>query len=143
MADDAVAAERISGRGSAGVEGRAGSETAAGPGEAVSRADAEKATPARPDRRRVAEIVRDAGTDSGNFDVGRAEADAAGLVWAVLEARSFAYSGTHRWGSAGGLRQYRPPEQKPCGRGVEANFESRSQTGRHWESNAHLDIEER
>ncbi|WP_063062110.1 hypothetical protein [Nocardia sienata] len=146
VTEDAVAAERIPGHGQAGVEGRAGSETAAGPGEAQSRADAEKTTPARPDRRRVAEIVRAAGADSGNFGVGRAgraEADAAGLVWVGLEARPFPYNGTHRWVSADGLRQYRPPQQKPSGRGVEANYESRSETGRHWESNAHLEIEER
>ncbi|WP_063062112.1 hypothetical protein [Nocardia sienata] len=146
VAEDAAGAERIPRGGPVGTEGRAGAEAAAGHGAATPRADNEHTTPARPDRRRVAEIVRDAGADSGNFGVGRAgraEADAAGLAWVGLEARPFPYGGTQGWVSADGLRQYRPPQRKSIERGVQANYESRSDTRRHWESNAHLEIEER
>ena len=105
-----------------------------------------KRTPARPDRQRVVEIVRSARSRGGNYGIGtagRAEADAAGLAWVGSEPRRLPYGAGHRWVSSDGLRQYRPPQQKPSGRGVEANYESRSATARHWESNAHLEIEER
>ncbi|MGW1738520.1 hypothetical protein ACWCPQ_06865 [Nocardia sp. NPDC001965] len=105
-----------------------------------------KRTSARPDRQRVVEIVRSARSRGGNFGIGRArraEADAAGLAWVGVEPRRLPYGDGHRWVSGDGLRQYRPPQQKPSGRGVEANYESRSATARHWESNAHLEIEER
>ncbi|WP_156426259.1 hypothetical protein [Nocardia jinanensis] len=101
-------------------------------------------TSARPDRRRVVAIVRSAGSHGGNFGIGRAgrpEADAAGLAWVGAEPRRLPYGDAYRWVSADGLRQYRPPQQKPSGRGVEANYESRSAAARHWESNAHLEIE--
>lgn len=146
VAEDAGGAERIPRGGPVGAEVRAGAEAVAGHGAATPRADNERTTPARPDRRRVAEIARAAGADSGNFGVGRAgraEADAAGLVWVGLGARPFPYGGTQGWVSADGLRQYRPPQRKSIERGVQANYESRSDTRRHWESNAHLDIEER
>lgn len=102
--------------------------------------------PIFPDRRKVAGIVHDARSRTGNFGIGtagRAEADAAGLVWTGTDARRLPYGNTYRLVSRDGLRQYRPPQQKPSGRAVEANFEQRSDTGRHWESNAHLQIEER
>ncbi|MFI2230483.1 hypothetical protein [Nocardia testacea] len=146
VAGDAAGAERIPGGGSAGAEGRAGAESATGSGAAEPPASAARATPARPDRRRVVQIVHSAGARVGNFGIGqagRAEADAAGLAWVGAGARRLPYGGTHRWISEDGLRQYRPPQQKPSGRGVEANYEARSETGRHWESNAHLEIGER
>lgn len=102
--------------------------------------------PIFPDRQKVAQIVHGAHTQSGNFDIGRAgrtEADAAGLAWVGLDARRLPYGETYRLVSKDGLRQYRPPQQKPSGRGVEANYERRSDTHRHWEANAHLVIEER
>ncbi|MFQ6227209.1 hypothetical protein [Nocardia sp. NPDC002869] len=145
VAEDAAGAGRISGSGPPAAGERAGADAAARDAAANPRADAEKPTPARPDRRRVVEIVHRAGTGAGNFGIGRAgwaEADAAGLAWVGAEARRLPYGNTHRWVSEDGLRQYRPPQQKPSGRGVEANYESRSETGRHWESNAHLEIGE-
>lgn len=99
-----------------------------------------------PDRQKVAEIVRSAHARSGNFGIGRAgraEAEAAGLAWVGLDARRLPYGETYRLVSMDGLRQYRPPQQKPSGRAVEANYERRSDTDRHWEANAHLVIEER
>lgn len=99
-----------------------------------------------PDRRKVVEIVRSACARSGNFGIGRAdraEAEAAGLAWVGLGARRLPYGDTYRLVSKDGLRQFRPPQQKPSGRGVEANYEQRSETSRHWEANAHLIIEER
>ncbi|MET8796698.1 hypothetical protein ABZV91_09630 [Nocardia sp. NPDC004568] len=143
VAGDAAGAERIPGVGPAGVEGKVGAES--GSGAAMPRVDGEKATPARPNRPRVVRILHSAGAGTGNFGIGRAaraEADAAGLAWVGTGAKRLPYGGTHRWVSEDGLRQYRPPQQKPSGRGVEANYESRSDTGRHWESNAHLEIEE-
>lgn len=145
VAADGAGAERMPGSGPAAA-GRAEAEVTDGDAVAIPRADAEKPAPARPDRRRVVEIVRSAGAGAGNFGIGRAgraEADAAGLAWVGAEAGRLPYGSTHRWVSDDGLRQYRPPRQKPSGRGVEANYESRSETGRHWESNAHLEIEER
>jgi hypothetical protein len=146
VVEDAAGAERIPGSGPVAADGRAGAKTATGDAVATPHADAEKPTPARPDRQRVVEIVHRAGAGTGNFGIGRAgraEADAAGLAWVGAEAGRLPYGGTHRWVSADGLRQYRPPQQKPSGRGVEANYESRSAAGRHWESNAHLEIGER
>lgn len=102
--------------------------------------------PIFPDRQKVAEIVRSGGEQSGNFGVGRAnqaEADAAGLAWVGADARSLPYNETYRLVSKDGLSQYRPPQQKPAGRGVQANYEWRSDPNRHWEGNAHLNIEER
>ncbi|WP_063126297.1 hypothetical protein [Nocardia fusca] len=145
VAEDAAGAGRIPGDGPAAAGRRAGAEATGGGAAAIPRGDGEKPAPARPDRRRVVEIVHRAGTGAGNFGIGRAgwaEADAAGLAWVGAEARRLPYGNTHRWVSEDGLRQYRPPQQKPSGRGVEANYESRSETGRHWESNAHLEVEE-
>ncbi|RMI28986.1 hypothetical protein [Nocardia stercoris] len=102
--------------------------------------------PIFPDRQNVAKIVHSAGARRGNFGIGeggRAEADAAGLAWVGVDARRLPYGDTYRLVSKDGLRQYRPPQQKPSGRGVEANYEWRSESGRHWESNAHLVIQER
>lgn len=48
--------------------------------------------------------------------------------------------------SADGLRQYRPPSNKPNSQyaktGVQANFERRfeGQTSKQWQSNGHLNI---
>ncbi|MFE7798465.1 hypothetical protein [Nocardia sp. NPDC057440] len=108
--------------------------------------------PGFPDRQKVVEIVRSAGAQKGNFDIGRAsraEADAAGLAWVGVDARRLPYGETYRLVSKDGLLQYRPPQQKPSGRRVQANYEWRSSTTghwagstRHWEGNAHLDIEE-
>ncbi|WP_459546803.1 hypothetical protein [Nocardia sp. X0981] len=106
---------------------------------------AEGKEPLVPLGRKVVDIVRNAGAGRGNFGIGRArraEADAAGLVWVGFDAHRRPYADTYRWVSKDGLRQYRPPQQKPSGRGVEANFEARSRTSRHWESNAHLEIAE-
>ncbi|MEU7767187.1 hypothetical protein AB0B25_18920 [Nocardia sp. NPDC049190] len=102
--------------------------------------------PIFPDRQKVADIVRRAGARRGNFGIGRAdraEADAAGLAWVGVDARTMPYGETYRLVSKDGLWQYRPPQQKPSGRGVEANYEWRPDSDRHWESNAHLAIEER
>lgn len=146
VAGDAAGAERIPGSGTAAAEGRTGAEAPAGSAAAVPRADSEEPAPARPDRRRVVEIVRSAGARAGNFRIGRAgraEADAARLAWVGADARRLPYGSAYRWVSDDGLRQYRPPQQKPSGRSVEANYESRPITARHWESNAHLEIEER
>lgn len=99
-----------------------------------------------PDRKRVADIVYSARSQTGNFGIGRAgraEADAAGLVWVGTDARRLRYHDTYRLVSSDGLRQYRPPRQKPSGREVEANFEWRLPFHRHWMGNAHLVIEER
>ncbi|WP_328407939.1 hypothetical protein [Nocardia sp. NBC_00403] len=101
--------------------------------------------PIFPDQQKIAEIVRGARAQSGNFGVGRAsraEADAAGLAWVGVDARKLPYGDTHRLISKDGLLHYRPPQQKPSGRGVQANYEWRSDPNRHWEGNAHLDIEE-
>ncbi|MEU7633326.1 hypothetical protein AB0C34_25665 [Nocardia sp. NPDC049220] len=102
--------------------------------------------PIFPDRQKVVQIVRSARARTGNFGIGhadRAEADAAGLAWVGIDAQTMPYADTYRLVSNDGLWQYRPPQQKPSGRGVEANYEWRSDSNRHWESNAHLVIEER
>ncbi|NUP29863.1 MAG: hypothetical protein HOQ44_24835 [Nocardia sp.] len=145
---DTAGAGRIRGAEATGsaVVPVAGPDGAAGEGPVSPREPERKRTAARPDRQRVVEIVRSARSRGGNFGIGRAgraEADAAGLAWVGVEPRRVPYGDGHRWVSGDGLRQYRPPQQKPSGRGVEANYESRSATARHWESNAHLEIEER
>lgn len=101
--------------------------------------------PIFPARTQVAEIVRRAGSRTGNFTIGtadRAGADAAGLTWVGTNSRRLRYGPTYRLVSADGLRQYRPPQLKPSGRGVQANYERRSDPNRHWESNAHVVITE-
>lgn len=89
----------------------------------------------------VSGIVRDAGRGKGNFGLGEASpevADAAGEAW-VGEGATTASDGKTRV-SADGLRQYRPPSNKPKLGKEQANLEGRNTPKGPWQSNGHVDI---
>lgn len=92
----------------------------------------------------TSDILRNAARGKGNFGLGRgtaAEADVAGRAW-VGEDATVASDGS-TLGSKDGLRQYRPPSYKPNLGRYQANFESRPQGTREWQSNGHFDVEDR
>lgn len=90
-------------------------------------------------------ILRQAAETKGDFGLGsasREEADRLGKLW-VGSGYRVASNGKFLV-SADGLRQYRPPSNKPNSKkawsGVQANFESRSTPSGEWPNNGHLDI---
>ena len=92
---------------------------------------------------RMAGQLRSAAIGKGNFGIGsatRAEADAMGKAWVGSGSR--VSSNGKALISKDGLRQYRPPSQKPELGKTQANFERRfpGQTTKEWQSNGHLDI---
>jgi len=85
-------------------------------------------------------ILREAAAGKGNFGLGEgtaAEAAAAGKAW-VGEGAKVNSDGIMV--SQDGLKQYRPPTFKPNEGKVQANFESRPQGTKQWQSNGHLDV---
>lgn len=89
----------------------------------------------------ISGILRDASASKGNFGLGSATeaiANAAGEAWVGPGYR--VSSGGKAWVSADGLRQYRPPSNKPNLSKVQANFESRFDASGRWQTNGHLDI---
>ncbi|MFF1828256.1 RHS repeat-associated core domain-containing protein [Paenarthrobacter sp. NPDC058040] len=86
-------------------------------------------------------ILRSASTGKGNFGLGEATSavDAqAGKAW-VGEGARLARDGK-TWVSSDGLRQWRPPTEKPRLGKVQSNYEERYQPSGQWQSNGHLDI---
>jgi len=90
---------------------------------------------------RLVNILRQAAKGKGNFGLGKAtaaEAEVLGKEW-VGEGAKVASDGKTLV-SADGLRQYRPPSQKPNLDKIQANFESRWKPAGEWQTNGHLDI---
>ncbi|MFC7219754.1 polymorphic toxin-type HINT domain-containing protein [Streptomyces polyrhachis] len=92
------------------------------------------------------EVLRSASRGKGNFGLGsgtRADADDLGRAW-VGEGYTVASDGKTLV-SQDGLRQFRPPSNKPNSATtgyapVQANFEQRYIPRGQWQSNGHLDI---
>nr|VFJ65296.1 MAG: filamentous hemagglutinin family N-terminal domain-containing protein [Candidatus Kentron sp. DK] len=87
--------------------------------------------------------LRNAAKGKGNFGIGtatREQADAMGKAW-VGDGYKVASDGKTLV-SKDGLKQYRPPTNKPKIGKTQANFEQRfqGQKSKSWQSNAHLDI---
>jgi RHS repeat-associated protein len=92
---------------------------------------------------RMSGMLRDAAEGKGNFSLGSATTEEAGVMgkaW-VGEGYEVAKDGVTLI-SKDGLRQYRPPSLKPKLGSIQANFERRivGQKSKAWQSNAHLDI---
>jgi hypothetical protein len=86
-------------------------------------------------------ILRSASRGKGNFGLGEATSavDAqAGKAW-VGEGARLASDGK-TWVSSDGLRQWRPPTEKPRLGKSQSNYEERYQPSGQWQSNGHLDI---
>ncbi|MEN3931789.1 hypothetical protein WJT86_12070 [Microvirga sp. W0021] len=91
-------------------------------------------------------ILREASQyGKGNFNLGTstaAEANALGLAWVGPNYKVASDGKTLV--SADGLRQYRPPANKPNSdfavTGVQSNFEARTTPNGSWQSNGHLNI---
>ncbi|MCH9625859.1 MAG: hypothetical protein S4CHLAM123_10430 [Chlamydiales bacterium] len=88
-------------------------------------------------------MLKQAAKNKGNFGIGSGtmeQANAMGKAW-VGDGYRTSNSGK-AWISADGMKQYRPPSQKPFLNKIQANFERKfeGQTSRQWQSNAHLDI---
>lgn len=94
-----------------------------------------------PEWEKVSGMLRDASKGKGNFGIGsgtRAEADAAGKAWVGSDYRVASDGKTLV--SKDGLRQYRPPSNKPKLGKTQANFEQRYKPDGQWQGNGHLDI---
>jgi RHS repeat-associated protein len=86
--------------------------------------------------------LRETAKKKGNFGIGaatRQEAQLMGEAW-VGPGHKVASDGKTLI-SADGLRQYRPPSNKPKLGKEQANFEWRSTPGGRWTGNGHLDIQ--